>query len=512
MKIQLSEFNSNVNSDCGQQITAAGSFGSVGDVFQFTSDSVMSSAHVHRRLDSLDARLSWFYVRLLLLTGISWAVHTAELVLFLFTRQLVARNVGMGTRALEALGVGIFVGAAIGGPVFGHVADTHGRRSALLMAMSLSLAGLLLSAVATRHYQVIIARVVAGVGLGGELPAATVLVQELSPLPMRGRMVSLLESFTGVGGVLGVVLAFGLAPQIGWRASYVIICGFVLYVAVLRFGVPESPRWLASVGRADEALMVVGKVEKAHGKRAPYAVQGDSTAHVSVDMKTLDWSVRTLVLWALWVVVALSAYALGTYVPTLISLWGFNVFSRWSTMVLIGVAQVLGCLLASFVLDDYGRVQTLACFATSAAVVAVLTSHAPWNGPFVVVGTCTVAALLAASWSCILVYAPENFATGVRGRGVGYAFGFSRLGGTIGSLLCPHMFNVWVISVPAIAWIFAILLTVVVVGIALTHGRQYLKHEDYDGTETTLGFEANEEGTPLVSSNHYTRSTTTYNS
>ncbi|KAG7377520.1 hypothetical protein PHYPSEUDO_011513 [Phytophthora pseudosyringae] len=473
----------------------------------------MSTAHIHDRLDALDARLSWFYVRLLLLTGISWGVHSAELVLFLFTRRLVARTVGMGTRALEALGVGLFVGAAIGGPLFGHVADTRGRRSALLMAMTLSLSGLALSAVATEHYHVIVARVVAGVGLGGELPAATVLVQELAPRPMRGRMVALLEAFTGLGGVVGVALAFGLAPQIGWRVTYLAICGFVLYVAALRFGIPESPRWLASVGRVDEALAVVEKVEQEHGKRTPCSVQDDAPATKS--MSSRDLPVQTPALWILWAVMALSAYALGVYVPTLISLWGFNMFSRWSTMVLVGVAQVLGCVLASFVLDEYGRTQVLACCASSAAAVAVLTSHSPWTGSFVVVGTCTVSALLAGSWSCILVYAPEHFATGVRGRGVGYAFGFSRVGATVGALLYPHMFNVWVMSVPAIAWVFAVLLVAVVAGVTLPCGQQYWTPEDEDGTDSQKAYRlvgCDEEGLPLVSGSNCPPKTATYSS
>ncbi|KAE9068871.1 hypothetical protein PF005_g13565 [Phytophthora fragariae] len=70
----------------------------------------------------------------------------------------------MGTRALEALGVGIFVGAALGGPLFGRNADSRGRRSALLLSMSLSLLGLAM----TNGYHVVVARVVAGVGIGGE--------------------------------------------------------------------------------------------------------------------------------------------------------------------------------------------------------------------------------------------------------------------------------------------------------------------------------------------------------
>lgn len=229
---------------------------------------------------------------------------------------------------------------------------------------------------------------------------------------MQGRMVALLEAFTGVGGVVGVALAFGLAPQIGWRVTYLGICGLVLYVGVLRFGLPESPRWLASVGRVDEALAVVEKLEEAHGHRPLYkkltGVDDPMTTRASPAkvLSLVNPSVHTLVLWILWSVMVLSAYALGVYMPTLISLWGFNVFSRWSTMALIGVAQVAGCVFASLVLDEFDRKQALAAFATSAAVVAVLTSQTPWNGPFVVVGTSAVSALIAASWSCVLAYAP----------------------------------------------------------------------------------------------------------
>ncbi|KAK1940049.1 putative niacin/nicotinamide transporter NaiP [Phytophthora citrophthora] len=464
------------------------------------------AAQIHRRLDSLDSHLSWFYTRLLLLTGISWAIHTAELVLFLFTRSFVGRDVGMGTRALEALGVGIFVGSAIGGPVFGHLADTRGRRPALLIAMALSLAGLALSAVATKHYHVIIARTVAGIGLGGELPAATVLVQELAPRCMRGRVVALLEAFTGVGTVVGVALAFGLAPQIGWRVTYLLLCGSGLYVAVLRLGVPESPRWLASAGRVDEALLVLEKIEQAHGMRTPYTVQCESSA---VGISRIRWlfARQTLVLWSLWTVMALSAYALGTYVPTLISLWGFNIFSRWSTMVLIGLAQIFGCVFASSVLDSYSHVQVLTCFTSLAALASVLTSNGPWTGPFVIVGTCSVSALLAASWSCVLVCAPETFATGCRGRGVGYAFGCSRLGATVGSLLYPHMFNVWVMSVSAITWVFSLLLVAVVVAVAL-YEKQLLV---CDG-ETEKTFDCEEEGPLLVSSSDSPHKTVMYSS
>ncbi|KAG6582906.1 Major Facilitator Superfamily (MFS) transporter [Phytophthora cinnamomi] len=440
-----------------------------------------ASETVHRRLDALDARLSWFYVRLLLLTGVSWAVHAAELVLFAFTRRFVAHDVGMGTYALEALGVGVFLGAALGGPLFGLLADARGRRSALLFAMTISLVGLALSAVAKKDYQVVIARIVAGIGLGGELPAATVLVQELSPSCVRGRMVALLEAFTGVGGVVGVALAFGLAPQLGWRITYLAICSCVLYAGVLRFGIPESPRWLASAGRVDEALLVVGKLEQAHGLRprydnlkiqdlpTPVAVEAVPSA-ARVKPSAFERPVHTLVLWTLWTVMAMSSYALGVYVPTLISMSGFNMYANWGTIALLHGAQVVGCILASWMLETRGRKQSLACFATLTSVVSVLLSYSPWYQLVVIAGTCSVSALLAGTWSCVLAYTPENYPTAVRARGVSYAFGLSRLGAAGGALLYPHMFDVWLMSVSAITWVFAGLLAATVLGIVVPYG------------------------------------------
>ncbi|KAF1786469.1 Major facilitator superfamily domain [Phytophthora cactorum] len=406
---------------------------SVPETPRFTSSKVScvvssGSDTVHQRLNALDARLSWFYL----------GGTRAELVLFTFTRRLVAHNVGMGTYALEAVGVGVFLGSAL---------DARGRRSALLFAMTLSLVGLALSAMAKKDYHVIAARIVAGIGLGGELPAATVLVQELAPRSMRGRMVALLEAFTGVGGVVGVALAFGLAPQLGWRGTYLTICGCVLYAGVLRFGIPESPRWLASVGRVDEALCVVEKLERAHGTRERYDnlkvhdAVGSVLSVAQVKASAFDKPVQTLVLWTLWTVVV-SSYALGVYVPTLISMSGFNMYERWNTIVL-------------------------------------LTGHR------------FSAALELRTWSCVLAYTPENYTTAVRARGVAYAFGFSRLGASGGALLYPHMFDVWLMSVPAITWVFAGLL-------AATDGySDEVASQDSD-TDLELGADHEKEDSPLV--------------
>ncbi|RLN86186.1 hypothetical protein BBJ28_00024758 [Nothophytophthora sp. Chile5] len=453
---------------------------------------------VHQRLDALEPRLSWLYIRLLLLTGVSWAVHASVVVVLIFTRTLVANDVGLGTRVLEILGASIFIGAVAGGPLFGHLADAYGRRTALLLSMGLSLAGLAVSALVRKDYLLIVGYVIAGVGLGGQLPSTIVLVQELSPRSMSGRMVALLEAFTGIGGLLGVALAFAVAPRLGWSTTYLVLCGCVLYTGVLRFTVPESPRWLASIGRVDDALAVLEQLEVSHGcdpsqddvqsrddKQTTFMSTSDLNSSLKSKRAFLRQIIPTLVLWTLWIITSMSSYALGIYVPTLISLEGFNMYASWSTIALLSLAQVFGCLLAASVLDIHGRKRSIAGFATLAAIVAVVLSYLAWSRATVIVGTCLVTAFLAGSWSCVLAYTPENFATAVRCRGVAYAFAVSRLAAAGGSLLYPHMFNVWVLSVPALTWVFAGSLAVVAVGLVPHFG--YNPTEREEGNRSSAG-------------------------
>ncbi|OWZ03992.1 Major Facilitator Superfamily (MFS) transporter [Phytophthora megakarya] len=420
----------------------------------------------------------------------------------------------MGTRALQAVGVGVFLGAAFGGPFFGYLADARGRRSALLFAMILSSIGLALSAVAKTDFHAIASRIVAGVGLGGELPVATVLVQELVPRTMRGRMVALLEAFTGVGGLVGVALAFGVAPQIGWRNTDLVLFSCVLYTGVLRLGIPESPRWLASVGRVNEALQVVEKLERVHGvgvrydnlkvQEAPTPMTVKSVSSVAKSKpSTFENPVQTIMLWILWTITVVSSYALTVYVPTLISTTGFNMYESWNTVVLLYGSKVLGCLAASWMLETRGRKQSIGCFATVASVTSILMSYLPWC-PFVVIfWTCSVSAFLAGAWSCLLAYTPENYVTAVRLRGVSYAFGISRIGAAGGTLLYPYMFDVWYMTVRDITLVFAGLLAFTVLPIVLSDAfipttNGYITETNYHDSNSNMESGINEDDVPLV--------------
>ncbi|KAL3672593.1 hypothetical protein V7S43_001888 [Phytophthora oleae] len=158
------------------------------------------------------------------------------------------------------MGGGVFIGAAVGGPLFGRIADSYGRRYALLLAKTLAMAGLLFCAMARKDYEVINARILAGIGLGGELPVAVTLVYKLTPISMRSRAVAILQAFTGIGGVLGVFLAFVVVPKFGWRSAYLVVSAGIFHGGMLCLRLPESPQWLARADHKDVPTIPAKKV------------------------------------------------------------------------------------------------------------------------------------------------------------------------------------------------------------------------------------------------------------
>ncbi|CAH0480016.1 unnamed protein product [Peronospora belbahrii] len=423
--------------------------------------------NVDDRLNSLEPRLSWFYIRLLLLIGVSWAIQAAELVLLNFSRVLVTNDIGMGTFALEIFGVSIFVGSMVGGPILGYFADKFGRRIALLVSIVFSLGGLAVSAQAHGDYMLIVGRKITGLGHGGQLSSTFVLVQELAPQLIHGRIVSLLDAFAGIGSLIGLALAYAVAPWLKWRTTYLVVSGLVLYTVVLPFTIPESPRWLASVCRTEEAIDIVKQIERSHIQKKEINVTSVPESSSSIKPSRYKQLVPTIILWTLWAVMALSAYILGTYIPTLVSLFGFNLFATWSSIGVFNIAQVVGSFTAAAVLDTYGPHRSFAVFATLTAVTSIALGHMTWSREIVITVSFLVNALLSACWSCIFTYTPGHFTTAHCSRGMGYVVGFSRFVAVGGCYLSPY-----------------IVLMVMAVGIVPSYSYYALEEEDGDNSCT----------------------------
>ena len=157
--------------------------------------------------------------------------------------------------------------------------DRIGRRN--VFAATLLIYGVATGAagLSTGLAMLIALRFVVGLGLGAELPVASTLVSEYAPTRIRGRVVVLLEAFWAVGWVLAALIGYIVVPASddGWRWALALGAVPAVYAAAVRYGLPESVRFLERRGRYDEAESVVRRFEDSAGM-APTAAPAAPTA------------------------------------------------------------------------------------------------------------------------------------------------------------------------------------------------------------------------------------------
>ncbi|GMF17031.1 unnamed protein product [Phytophthora lilii] len=216
--------------------------------------------------------LTGFYVRLVLLLGTGWLLAMVGIFTFLYALPAAQEDIVLTSTAQVILLLGVyFLGGAVGCLAFGVCADHWGRRPVLLAALSFWLVVNALTAGAWNYASFVTLRLLAGMGIGGQLALLATLALEYTPTRTRGRVTVLSVSVAGLG-VFGGVGYGQLASSalgeggLGWRATYGMLSAIaLLFAAVLYLALEESPKYLASVGRTEEALYVLEKIETAHG-------------------------------------------------------------------------------------------------------------------------------------------------------------------------------------------------------------------------------------------------------
>lgn len=156
-----------------------------------------------------------------------------------------------------------FIGMALGASLGGLLADRFGRRQ--VFAITLLVYGLATgaSALAGGVAILLVLRFFVGLGLGAELPVASTYVSEFAPTRMRGRLIVILEAFWAVGWTSAALIGYFVIPlsDDGWRWAFALGAIPAIYALIVRWGLPESARWLASRGGISEAERVVAKFE-----------------------------------------------------------------------------------------------------------------------------------------------------------------------------------------------------------------------------------------------------------
>ena len=244
-------------------------------------DGEVFTTDVPARLDRLPwSRFHWLVVGAL---GITWILDGLEVTLVGSLSSAIAspQALGLSGAQVGATGSAYILGAVLGALVFGRLTDRLGRRKLFTVTVGIYLLATIATGLSWDFWSFMLFRFVTGAGIGGEYGAVNSAIQELIPARRRGYTDLAVNGTFWVGAAMGalgslVVLNPDIVPQAwGWRLAFIIGGVLALIIIFVRRFIPESPRWLMTHGRPEEAAAVVQEIERRVERRTALPPQID---------------------------------------------------------------------------------------------------------------------------------------------------------------------------------------------------------------------------------------------
>ncbi|PSH62118.1 MFS transporter [Phyllobacterium sophorae] len=250
-----------------------------------------------------------------------------------------------------ALALG-FAGMAIGSPIGGMFADRIGRKIARIVAVAVFGTATVMIGFTHSVNQIILFRFIAGLGLGGAVPAAMALTAEFTPQNRRSLSVILGIACIPIGGMIAGVIAAQILPSQGWRTLFIISGSAPLVLAaVLMFVLPESPQYL--LRRGSNVAGLTASIRKLGADFATNTTFVDQR-EVSVSRPSFGALLapllrrNTLAMWAAFFFCQMPVFILYGWAPTLLTSQGFDVQFASFGLALFNLGGTVGCFAAAW--------------------------------------------------------------------------------------------------------------------------------------------------------------------
>lgn len=352
---------------------------------------------------------------------------------------VLIRDWGLPREAFAPVAAIGLVGVAVGAAVGGVLGDRWGRRSGLII--SLLLFGLMTAAgfMARGISDLLVLRLLAGIGIGGAIPNGAALVFELTPLRYRTLAIGIAMTFIPVGGVVAGLLGSALLPAVGWRDLF-LVCGLLPVTAgvLFLFWLPESPRYLARFPtRAGQLTALLQRCGLSSGDAVALVAGGPPKQHLP--LKSVFGSGmlgETLALWAAFFFCLLASYTMFSWVPTMLMGQGFPLPLTSAAMTVFNLGGMAGSVAGGWMIGRMGS-RYSAILQGLGAVIGAVTLGVSVLGPDRAVFTMVTLAIegffIGALHNGMYTLAAHMYPPAVRATGVGAAAGTGRIGAVLSS-------------------------------------------------------------------------------
>ena len=351
---------------------------------------------------------------------------------------LLSIELGVSPIWAGLIGASSLIGIFFGAPIVGYLTDRFGRKLLFLIDIAAFVVLNILQGVVTEPWQLFVVRLLIGVAIGAEYAIGAAMLAEFAPSHGRGRRLSKLLVYWYFGYLASVVAAYALVDLVGLSWRWVLVTGALpaLVVLVLRWGLPESPRWLIQHGRVDEARAIV---DRHLGGDAYFRSEEYGEEKGDAGWRQLfgpDLRRRTVFVCVFWACLVAPYFAIFTFAPQVFA--ALQIGDERAGTIAANAVAALGALVGMLTIERMGRRQQL--IGPFWIMTAALLVIGVWgDAPALVIVTCFAlfSFFNALAGNLTAVYPIEIFPTAVRSSGVGVGSAFSRIGAAVGTFLLP---------------------------------------------------------------------------
>jgi putative MFS transporter len=332
-----------------------------------------------------------------------------------------------------------FVGMFIGTQWLAPLSDHFGRRTVFTYALVWYCVATFIMALQSSDVGLVFWRFMAGIGIGVEFVTIDTYLSELVPRERRGKAFASVSLIGTTAYPITAFLAWALVPVSvfgldGWRWVAIIGASGAIVAWFLRLALPESPRWLAQHGHAEEAeritRMIESRVETQSGRTLPTPQTLDNEVEFNLgsfrEIFRPPYLRRTIMLIVFQVLQVVGYYGFTSWVPTLLLAQGITVTKSLAYTVIIAAANPIGALCATQFADRCERKWQLAFAALGIAVFGLIFSQQTGALGIMFVGTLIAFSNTVLAYS-LHAYQSELYPTRIRARAVGFTYSWSRI-------------------------------------------------------------------------------------
>jgi putative MFS transporter len=357
-----------------------------------------------------------------------------------------------------------FLGMTIGALVAGFVGDQFGRRFTYQVNLAVFGLASLAAAAAPDMTTLNWLRLVMGLGLGAEIVVGYSTLTEFVPPRTRGRWLSFMAFLVVSGLPVTALLGYLIIPAWGWRPMFVIAGIGALIVWWLRKNLPESPRWLESQGRHQEAEAIMTAIEKRAAAALPAVVPAAPAAPADLSALARPPLLLRMIVGS-WVLITVNTLIFGfvTWLPQFFLQQGLTITRSFEYTLVLVIASPAGCALGAWCADSIGRRASILGASVATVVLgAIYATFTAATAPAIIltVGFLLVLAIYVQVAILFGVYTPELFPTEVRLR----ANGICNTLGRAATIVSPFVV-LWLATGFGMPGVLGLMITLVIVQI-----------------------------------------------